>query len=63
MCTAEQSSTELRIAVTQAVTDPARLGRKLGRIYRLILDYDYCKQAAAQVGAQDQRCEAAPRAS
>jgi len=61
--TAEQPSTELSIAAAHAIADPALLRRKLGRIYRLILDYGCWKQAAAQVGAQDRLGEVAPQAN
>jgi len=63
MHTTEQPSTELKIATAQIVTDPAILRLKLGRIYRLILDYSCWKQAAAQAGIQERHCEAAPHAS
>ena len=53
MHTAKQLPTEYRIAATQVITEPAVLRRKLGRVYRLILDYGCWKKAAAQIGAQD----------
>jgi len=61
MHTAEQPTTELRITAAHAITDPAVLRRRLGRVYRLILDYGCWKKAAAQIGARDGFGEAAPQ--